>query len=65
MEDRSLFWMNENSPTFLEANPPADMGQARFEVIFNVDHNKRLIVTARDLITGMMVLNNSPVVRLT
>lgn len=65
MEDRSLFWMNENSPTFLEANPPADIGQARFEVIFNVDHNKRLIVTARDLITGMMVLNNSPVVRLT
>ncbi|TLN08744.1 Hsp70 family protein, partial [bacterium] len=38
-QDRTLFWMNENSPTFLIAEPPASAGQARFEVEFFIDAN--------------------------
>lgn len=64
-QDRTLFWMNENSPTFLIAEPPAEAGQPRFEVEFFIDANKRLILTARDLATGKLVLDQSPVVRLT
>ncbi|MBI4928992.1 MAG: Hsp70 family protein [Anaerolineae bacterium] len=63
-EDRSLFWMNEHSPTFLPANPPAVQGEARFEVEFNIDYNKRLTVTARDIQTGQLIYNDYPVVKL-
>ncbi len=65
VEERSLFWMNEHTPTFLSANPPAEPGEARFEVLFNVDQNKRLLVTARDILTGATILTDTPVVRLT
>ncbi len=64
-EQRTLFWMNEHSPTFLQANPPASRGEARFDVEFFIDHNKRLTITARDVITGKQVYNQFPVVRLT
>ncbi|MEW5872054.1 MAG: Hsp70 family protein [Chloroflexota bacterium] len=63
-ERRSLFWMNEHNPTFLKADPPAAQGAARFEVEFNIDGNKRLLVTARDLQTGKLALSNYPVVKL-
>lgn len=64
-QDRSLFWMNENNPTFLVAEPPASKGEARFEVEFFIDANKRLTLIARDLLTGRLVLNQAPVVKLT
>jgi molecular chaperone DnaK len=64
-QDRKLFWMNENKPTFLPAEPPGMQGEPRFEIIFNIDSNKRLIVTARDLKTGLLCLQDYPVVRLT
>lgn len=63
-EQRSLFWMNEQHPTFLQATPPAAQGEARFEVEFNIDYNKRLTLTARDLLTGQLALKDHPVVRL-
>lgn len=63
-EKRSLFWMNERSPTFLSADPPALQGEPRFDVEFNVDYNKRLTVTARDIRTGQLCLHEHPVVRL-
>jgi len=63
-EQRRLFWMNEQHPTFLQAVPPATQGEARFEVEFNIDYNKRLTVTARDLLTGQLTLKDHPVVRL-
>jgi molecular chaperone DnaK (HSP70) len=57
--------MNEQSPTFLIADPPAEQGEARFEVEFNIDGNKRLTLTARELLTGNLALKNFPVVKLT
>jgi molecular chaperone DnaK (HSP70) len=62
---RSLFWMNEGNPTFLSADPPATQGEARFEVEFAIDGNKRLLITARDLKSGKLTHLNYPVVKLT
>lgn len=64
-QERTLFWMNENNPTFLLAEPPAGAGEARFEVEFYIDANKRLTLTARDLRTGKLALDQAPVVKLT
>lgn len=62
---RAQFWMNENSPTFLSAEPPATQGEARFQVEFSIDGNKRLLMTARDVKTGRVTHRNYPVVKLT
>ncbi len=62
---RSAFWMNEGNPTFLEADPPAQRGEARFDVAFSVDGNKRLLITARDVKTGRTLYRDYPVVKLT
>jgi len=62
---RTYFWMNEHNPTFLTADPPAKQGEARFRVEFNIDGNKRLLITARDLKTGRVVYRDYPVVKLT
>jgi len=64
LRERRLFWMNEHAPTFLTAEPPAQRGEPCFEVAFSVDANKRLVITARDLRTMRLVLENHPVVRL-
>jgi molecular chaperone DnaK len=63
-EARAHFWMNENNPTFLNAQPPVQHGEAQFEVEFYIDANKRLVITARDLKTGRLTLDKHPVVRL-
>ncbi len=62
---RTYFWMNEGSPTFLTAEPPAKQGEPRFEVEFNIDGNKRLLITSRDLKTGRLTHRDYPVVKLT
>jgi len=64
-ERRTSFWMNEHSPTFLSADPPGKQGEARFEVIFNIDGNKRLLITARDMKNGRLTHRDYPVVKLT
>lgn len=64
-EKRALFWMNENNQTFLTADPPARRGEARFEVEFFIDENKRLTITARDVQTGRLTHKDYPVVKLT
>lgn len=64
LERRTRFWMNENQLTFLTAEPPARPGEDRFEVEFTIDANKRLLVTARDLLTGQLTHQNYPVVKL-
>ena len=61
---RHRFWVNETAPTFLHAEPPAKQGEARFEVEFGIDGNKRLLVTARDLLTKQIMLKDCPVVKL-
>ena len=63
-ERRQRFWVNEAAPTFLDAEPPAKKGEPRFEVEFGIDGNKRLLVTARDLLTKQIVLKEYPVVKL-
>ncbi len=64
-EQRTYFWMNENSRTFLVVDPPGPRGEARFAVTFSVDGNKRLIITARDLRTGKLTHQDYPVIKLT
>ena len=65
-EDRRYyFWINEHNPTFLHANPPAQRGEARFEVEFGIDGNKRLVITARDLKMKRVTHRDYPVVKLT
>lgn len=62
---RQHFWINEQSPTFLTANPPAQQGDPRFAVEFGIDANKRLLITARDLKTGTVLFREMPLVKLT
>ncbi len=62
---RTRFWMNEHNPTFLHADPPGKQGEKRFEVTFSIDENKRLLLTARDLINGSITHQDYPVVKLT
>ncbi len=64
-ERRSQFWMNENNLTFLAAEPPGKQGETRFEVEFNIDANKRLLITARDVINNRLAQIDFPVVKLT
>jgi molecular chaperone DnaK (HSP70) len=64
-ERRTHFWINERTPTFLVADPPARRGESRFEVEFGIDGNKRLLITARDLGTGRLTHRDFPVVKLT
>src|SRR5438132_4371635 len=65
-EDRRYyFWINEQNPTFLHADPPAKQAEPRFEVEFGIDGNKRLLITVRDLVTKQITLRDHPVVRLT
>lgn len=63
-QERSMLWLNENSPTFLEADPPAAAGQDRFRLEFHIDTHKRLTVTAYDLQRQLLVLDRQPVIRL-
>ena len=60
-----LFWMNERSPLFLNAETPGERGVPRFEVSFGIDPNKMLTITAVDLLTQKPVLTAHPVIRLT
>ena len=63
-EEQRSVWLNENSPTFLEANPPAKAFIDRFRVDFFIDQFKRLTISAFDLERGIWVLTNQPVIRL-
>jgi molecular chaperone DnaK (HSP70) len=64
-ERRARFWINEGQRTFLEVADGARAGEPRFKVSFGVDGNKRLTITAHDLVTGDMPLREYPVVKLT
>jgi molecular chaperone DnaK len=64
-DNRAHFWMNEHSPTFLNAEPSASQGESRFQVEFSIDGNKRLLMTSRDLKTQKYTHRDYPVVKLT
>ncbi|MEV6104008.1 Hsp70 family protein [Streptomyces sp. NPDC051940] len=62
--DRATLWLNEHSPTFLTATPPARAGEDRFRVDFHIDAQKRLTVRAYDLLRHRWAVEGLPVVRL-
>ncbi len=59
------FWVNQKSPTFIKADPPAKKGEARFPVRFTIDGNKRLCMTVFDNHTGKELMRDYPVIELT
>jgi hypothetical protein len=62
---RHFFWINENNPTFLRAEPPGRKGEPRFRLEFFIDDNRRLLITARDLIdSNNVVFSEYPVAKL-
>lgn len=63
-QERARRWLNEDSPTFLEADPPAAAGADRFRLEFRIDGQKRLTVSAFDIVRRIWVLDRRPVVRL-
>lgn len=63
-QEKSRLWLNEDSPTFLEANPPGKVNADRFRLEFRIDAQKRLTVSAFDLERRDWVLQQQPVVRL-
>ncbi len=64
-ERRARFWMNEQNPTFLMLETPAERGQRCFAASFSIDANKRLLITARNLADGRLTHHDYPVVKLT
>ncbi len=63
-ESGTEFWMNEDNPTFIEADPPGNRGEPRFSVTFRVDAQKRLLVKVRDVKTQRLLYDDHPVVKL-
>ncbi|WP_282693614.1 Hsp70 family protein [Streptomyces sp. CC208A] len=63
-QEQSQLWLNEDNPTFLEADPPATAGTDRFRVEFRIDAHKRLTASAFDLERRVWVLDRQPIVRL-
>lgn len=63
-QERSMLWLNEDSPTFLEADPPAKAGSDRFRLDFRIDEQKRLTVSAFDIERRIWALDAQPVIRL-
>jgi molecular chaperone DnaK (HSP70) len=63
-QERAMLWLNEDSPTFLTADPPAAAGADRFRLEFRIDSQKRLTVSAFDVERRIWVLDRHPVVRL-
>jgi len=63
-QEQAMLWLNEDSPTFLEAVPPAQPGADRFRLDFRIDSQKLLTVSAFDLHRRIWVLERQPVVRL-
>ncbi len=61
---RKPVWVNEHAPAVLVASPPAQKGEPRFELTFTIDKRRNLCVTARDIITGMLMKNEEPLFRM-
>jgi hypothetical protein len=58
--------LNQRSPTFIVADPPISLqrDRRRFLCSFQVDGNRRLLITVLDNLAGKHLLENHPVVRL-
>jgi len=53
------------STTFISADPPAALGDPRFQATFSIDKQKRLCVTVKDNVAAKTLLRNYPMVKLT
>ncbi|MDO9550140.1 MAG: Hsp70 family protein [Methanoregula sp.] len=56
--------VNVQDPTLLHASPPAKKGEPRFELTFFLDRQGYLCLTARDLLTGLIIKRDAQVFRL-
>jgi hypothetical protein len=58
--------LNPDNPTFIFAEPPINLqrDKQRFLCAFEIDGNRRLLVTVTDQLNGTRVLQKHPVVRL-
>jgi len=66
-EQRSMFWINKDNPTFLkvrDGTPDTKKGENRFKVEFNISDNKHLLITARDLYDNKLIYKDYPVIKL-
>lgn len=61
---RTFFWINESNPTFLRAVPPAQRGEPYFRVEFNIDINRKLVITVQNVKTSEMIFIDYPVAKL-
>ncbi len=64
--DYEYICLNPDNPTFIAADPPIDRerDKQRFLCSFEIDGNRRLLVTVTDHLNGKPVLVKHPVVRL-
>jgi molecular chaperone DnaK (HSP70) len=58
-------WVNEGIPMILVASPPARKSEPRFELTFTIDMKRNLCVTVKDIITGLLIKKDTPLVRMT
>ena len=58
------FWMNERNPLFLHADTQTRRGVPQFEITFDINANKMLLINVKNLVSGAQVLSSHPVVRL-
>ncbi len=64
--DHEYICLNADNPTFIIADPPINLArdQKRFLATFQIDGNRRLLVSVLDNMTGKTLLEEHPVVRL-
>ncbi len=64
--ENAFICLNRDNPTFIEADPPIDTARdaQRFLCAFQVDENRRLLVTVTDRLRDLPLLRDHPVVRL-
>ena len=64
MDQRQLFWMNENSLLFINAAPAIEQIEPRFEISFYINQNKQLIISVYDIKMDKKILDQELVVKL-
>jgi molecular chaperone DnaK (HSP70) len=53
------------SPTFIVADPPAKLGDPRFQATFSINAQKFICVTVKDTLAGRTLMRDYPMVKLT
>lgn len=66
VSDNEYICLNGENPTFIVADPPISLvrDQKRFLATFQIDGNRRLLVSVTDQLSGKTLLDDHPVVRL-